>query len=262
MEETHNITVPVDFTESTESLVEYAVYMAEKLSAIMHFVYVFSFSHFSDFYAGDVMLGGPYYQECEEELLANAKEKMVNLVKNNSKLDSGCTGDVLIGDPVDKIIEFAKEKDSDLIIISTHGAKGLEKILLGSVAGRVVKRADCPVLTMNPYKNRDPLNILDEGQSDQENNKGVVMELKEDFIKLVEKLKTERDEINLKIHLGSMEAQKEFEEAEKKWSHVKSKASDLVDDGKATSEDLITKAKIVGDELKETYKRISKRLSD
>ena len=59
-----------------------------------------------------------------------------------------------------------------------------------------------------------------------------------------------------------MDAQKEFEEAEKKWSHVKGKASDLVDDGKATSEELVTKAKIVGEELKETYKRIAKRLSD
>ena len=43
------------------------------------------------------------------------------------------------------------------------------------------------------------------------------MEMREEFAKLVEKLKTERDEINLKMHLASMEAKKEFEEAEKKW---------------------------------------------
>jgi nucleotide-binding universal stress UspA family protein len=59
---------------------------------------------------------------------------------------------VVTGDPVDRITEIAKEKNSDLIIISTHGAKGLEKILLGSVAERVLKRAHCPVLVMNPFK--------------------------------------------------------------------------------------------------------------
>lgn len=87
------------------------------------------------------------------------------------------------------------------------------------------------------------------------------MEMKEEFKKLVEKLRTERDEINLKIHLASMDAKEEFEEAEKKWRQVKAKASDIADDAVVTSEEFITKTKIVGEELKETYNRISKRLS-
>lgn len=262
MKETSNIIVPVDFTESTESLVEYAVYMAGKLSATLHFVHVFNFSHVTDFYAGDVMIGVPYYQECEEELLANAKEKMLRLVEDNSQRCSGCTGEVIIGEPVEKIIDFAREKGAGLIIISTHGAKGLEKILLGSVAGRVVKRAHCPVLTINPHKNCYPLRSSDQEHTNQKENKGGVMEMKEELKKMIEKLKMERDEINLKIHLGSMDAQKEFEEAEKKWSHVKAKASDIADDGKELSDELISKTKIVGEELKETYRRISKRLSE
>lgn len=87
------------------------------------------------------------------------------------------------------------------------------------------------------------------------------MGMREDFDKLIEKLKTERDEINLKIHLASMDAKEEFEEAEKKWDQVKAKASDIADDAAETSEEYIAKAKMVGEELKETYRRISKRLS-
>jgi len=87
------------------------------------------------------------------------------------------------------------------------------------------------------------------------------MEIKEEFKKLIGKLRTERDEINLKIHLASMDAKEEFEEAEKKWRKVKAKASDIADDTVETSEEFITKTKIVGEELKETYNRISKRLS-
>ena len=59
---------------------------------------------------------------------------------------------VLRGDTVDAIIEYVEEKKIDLIIMGTHGAKGIEKILLGSVAERVLKRVSCPTLIFNPYK--------------------------------------------------------------------------------------------------------------
>ena len=88
------------------------------------------------------------------------------------------------------------------------------------------------------------------------------MGMREEFDKLMEKLKTERDEINLKMHLATMEAKEEFAEAEKKWGQVKTKASEIADDAVETSEEYITKAKIVGEELKETYHRIAKRLSE
>ena len=260
MKGTSVIVVPVDFSESTGSLVEYAVYMAGKLSATAHFVHVLDMSQFT-YYAGDIMFSGPYPDDVRDQLLENVQEKMSTLVKDNCSLYPGCKGDVIVGDPVDKIVEFAKEKNSDLIIISTHGARGLEKILLGTVAGRVVKRAHCPVLTMNPFKKFASAAAAKEARLDQEKSKGVIMEVKEDFRRLVEKLKTERDELKLRIHLGSMDAQKEFEESEEKWGHVKKKASDIADAGKATSEEFISKAKIVGDELKDTYSRISKRLS-
>ncbi|MFT7052698.1 MAG: hypothetical protein ACJAU1_000248 [Psychromonas sp.] len=84
--------------------------------------------------------------------------------------------------------------------------------------------------------------------------------MKEDFDKLVDKLKAERDELKLKMHLGSMEAKAEFAEAEKKWRKVKIKASEISDDAVDTSEEYINKAKVVGEELKEAYSRISKRL--
>lgn len=88
------------------------------------------------------------------------------------------------------------------------------------------------------------------------------MGIKEEFESLVEKLKRERDEIILKAHLASMEARQELEGAEKKWNQLKEKASEIADGTVETSEEYIVKAKIVGEELKETYKRISKRLSE
>ena len=88
------------------------------------------------------------------------------------------------------------------------------------------------------------------------------MSIKEDFEKLLNKLQTERDEINLKLHLASMDARQEFEEAEKEWGRLKIKAAEIADDSVETSEEFIASAKIVGEELKDTYHRIAKRLSD
>lgn len=88
------------------------------------------------------------------------------------------------------------------------------------------------------------------------------MAIKEDFENLLNKLNTEREEINLKLHLASLEARDEFEQAEKQWQQVKNKAAEIADESKETSEEFIAKAKIVGEELKETYQRITKRIAE
>jgi len=147
MNETIGIIVPVDFLKNSDKLVDYSIKMAEKLSVSIHFIHVVTSP------VGDAMIGAPFAAEYEGRMLSDAQERMANLLKDNSERCPSCTGDVVLGEPVDKIIEIAQEKRADLIIISTHGAKGLEKILLGSVAERVLKQAHCPVLIMNPYKN-------------------------------------------------------------------------------------------------------------
>lgn len=87
------------------------------------------------------------------------------------------------------------------------------------------------------------------------------MTVKQDFEKLIEKLKAERDEIGLKLHLASMEAKEEFEAAESQWHQIRQKAADIADDTVETSDEYIAKARIIGEELKEAYSRIAKRLS-
>lgn len=86
------------------------------------------------------------------------------------------------------------------------------------------------------------------------------MDVREEFDRLVDRLKTERDELKLKMHLASMEVRQEFEDAEKTWDHLKDKASAIADEALETSDDYVGKARIVGDELKEAYRRIAGRL--
>ncbi|MBT8229315.1 MAG: hypothetical protein HKP41_14895 [Desulfobacterales bacterium] len=86
------------------------------------------------------------------------------------------------------------------------------------------------------------------------------MKVKEEVTNIVNKLKTERDELKLKMHLATKDAKVEFEAAEKKWQQLKAQASDINSNVVETSNELLSDARIIGEELKETYKRITKRL--
>lgn len=148
MDDLQRIVVPVDFMANTNVLVKYAVDMARKLSVTVHFI------HVVDFHVKWAMVKSPHLLELEEALLAGPKMKMLNLVEGVNELCPGCTGKVLLGEPLDEIIHFAKRQKADFIIIGTHGTRGLKNFKLGSVAKRVVKNAHCPVLVFNPFKEK------------------------------------------------------------------------------------------------------------
>ncbi len=60
-----------------------------------------------------------------------------------------------IGKPVEEIVRLAEETDADLVIVGTHGRKGMHRVT-GSVAERVMRRAGCPVLVVRPVVHRAP----------------------------------------------------------------------------------------------------------
>ena len=146
MQEIRKILVPVDFQRYTDELAEFAVATANKLAAKVVFFHVVEVLMFySDFI--------PTYMPInDEETFDHAKSKMDALVEKSKKIWMNCSGQVDKGDVVDTIVDHVRKEEIDLIIIGTHGAKGLEKILLGSVAERVVKRAPCSALLFKPKK--------------------------------------------------------------------------------------------------------------
>jgi nucleotide-binding universal stress UspA family protein len=147
MKEITKIVVPIDLEQHTQKLVDFAIYIGKKLGVHLNFI------HVTEFYAsGDMMLGSPSLETINQERIARAKEVMADLITDNKPKYENISGIVYKGDIVDTIVKYAEEEQAGMVIIGTHGAKGLEKILLGSVAERVLKRVHCPTLTMNPYK--------------------------------------------------------------------------------------------------------------
>ncbi|MGW8192941.1 MAG: universal stress protein [Desulforhopalus sp.] len=141
------IVAPVDLEENTEKVVDYAVTMSEKLSANLTILHVVELLR----PVGEMVMGSTTVAEYNKNRLTHAQELLDKILADRP----GCKVEVVIGEIVDEIIAYAKNKKADLIIIGTHGSKGLEKLLLGSVAERVVKNAHCPTLVMNPFKHEN-----------------------------------------------------------------------------------------------------------
>lgn len=149
MDTIKTILVPVDFDQHTDRLVEYALFVAEKFSASLQFV------HVSEGFYGYALYEHPSFTEIEEGLRAHAQSEMTRLLERLASEAVACSGSVINGDIVDEILTLEKSKGVDMILIATHGKKGLERILLGSVAERVMKGATCPVLMFNPYHTKN-----------------------------------------------------------------------------------------------------------
>jgi nucleotide-binding universal stress UspA family protein len=79
-----------------------------------------------------------------------SREELMERLAKFELPDEGITVEFVIadGEPGEEIVRVAKEHHCDLIVMGTHGRTGLSRLLMGSVAERVMRRAPCPVLTL------------------------------------------------------------------------------------------------------------------
>ncbi|NCQ17091.1 MAG: universal stress protein [Ignavibacteria bacterium CG_4_8_14_3_um_filter_37_9] len=151
------ILVPIDFSDFSKSALKYAVIFAKQYHAQLILVYVLEpVIYPPDFSMGQITLPTVNFEmdkRAKEELDKLAETEIGSLVEVRTVLKTG--------KPFVEIIETAKEEDADLIIISTHGHSGVEHILFGSTADKVVRKAPCPVLTLRePIKGFDYKNMI------------------------------------------------------------------------------------------------------
>ena len=141
MVEFGKILIPTDFSESAENASLYALSLAEKYGSKIYVVHVIEpFTYTSDL--GIDM--GDQYQVME----ATAKRFLDDIVTSIKEKNIDVEGILLSGEPFVEIIKYAKQEQVNLIIMSTHGRSGIEHMLLGSVAEKVVRKSPCPVLTV------------------------------------------------------------------------------------------------------------------
>ena len=136
-----HILVPIDFSPYADQALEYAIELAQKLHARITLLHVI---HLMPWMTGDsvTLAPGIFLEEIETEA-----EQLMQMSLGRLH-HTGLSGETMIvyGVPFQSIIDTAKDKSADLIVMGTHGRTGLPHTLIGSVAERVVRMAPCPVL--------------------------------------------------------------------------------------------------------------------
>ena len=132
------VVVPVDFSEGSAEAVRTAIDLASGPAAV-HIIHVLL--------PLDTLAPGTVWGTLDDgQRLTSIDTHMKEFQKKNGF--EAVTAVVKIGDPGWEIAEYAKSQKADMIVLPSHGNHGIKRVLLGSVAERVIRHASCPVLVL------------------------------------------------------------------------------------------------------------------
>jgi nucleotide-binding universal stress UspA family protein len=133
------ILVPTDFSAHAERALDYACELAAKLGATVHLVHAVA--------TAPAPLQVALTKDMVTNLVKEHREALEKLAERRAHVQFG-PGTVEVGDPRDTIVNTAQSLRADLIVMGTHGRRGLSRAMMGSVAEDVMRHAPCPVLTV------------------------------------------------------------------------------------------------------------------
>ena len=136
---------PTDYSETSEAAQTYACALAKQFDAELHIVHVI----IEPAYAVSPMGVGYIPASYHEDMRARSDAELAKLPSGNVGDELSVVRESLGGAPADSITTYAEEHDIGMIVIGTHGYSGLSRMLMGSVAEKVVRTATCPVLTIH-----------------------------------------------------------------------------------------------------------------
>lgn len=138
------IVVPTDLSDYSLRALPYAIGLAERFEARLRILCI----NEPAVPISDVNWAGIDVHSTDDALLAEARKALDRIVREQVPKGLDVEATVITGNPVDGIIQYAREENADLLVMCTHGRTGLSHVLMGSTAEAVVRRAPCPVLTL------------------------------------------------------------------------------------------------------------------
>jgi nucleotide-binding universal stress UspA family protein len=141
----NDILFPTDGSDPAESVLEYALDIASAHDATIHILNVADTSRDSLTRIQDTVVDvlEQEGQQIVDEAAGRARERGVSVV-----------AEVLQGDPYKTIVEYSEQSAVNCIVMPTHGRRGIQRFLLGSVTERVINTASVPVIAVNPQQDR------------------------------------------------------------------------------------------------------------
>jgi nucleotide-binding universal stress UspA family protein len=139
-----SILVPTDFSECGDAAVKYGRELAEHFGAELHLLHVVEDPYRYASGVESIPLTGYDFVERWQQTARETLRKSVPEIEA-----PGPSISCPVGVPVDEIVRYAREHQTGLIVMGTHGRGAVAHVFLGSVAERVVRKSPCPVLTVH-----------------------------------------------------------------------------------------------------------------
>ena len=149
MKDIATILCPVDFSEPSDAALVSAVDLAERFSA--EIILLHAISNIDPMPSPSYTLTNHLVEQIPQimqQMTENAHQALKELIDNRIADRVPVRKIVEIGDPANCIVQVARTEPADLIVIATHGRSGIRDFFFGSVAEKVVRSAECPVLTL------------------------------------------------------------------------------------------------------------------
>ncbi|MDD2542520.1 MAG: universal stress protein [Desulfuromonadaceae bacterium] len=138
------ILTAIDFSENSECAFDYALTLATQFNAELTIIHVINEPvDLRGFYVPHIS-----FEQLEKEIEDSAVKMMETFCSSKLGTFSNYKTSIVTGIPYDEITAAAAKMDASLIVLGTHGRTGLDRILFGSTAERVVRSSQCPVLTV------------------------------------------------------------------------------------------------------------------
>ena len=144
----NTITVPVDFSEHSRAALVYAREIANMFQAKLHVIHVIEEYLHPAFYNTGTFSIYDVEPRIEEKVLVRLKQ----FYEESPGPDPGAHFHVRHGHPARDILEEMDTWDSDMLVLGTHGLTGLNRVIMGSVAERLVRLSPCPVFIVKETK--------------------------------------------------------------------------------------------------------------
>lgn len=138
------ILIAIDFSENSEYAFEYALTLATQFQAELTILHVINEPvDLRGFYVPHIS-----FEQLEKEIEEGAEKMMEKFCQTRMGDFSNYKTAIVTGIPYEEVIKKAEDTGSSLIVLGTHGRTGLDHLIFGSTAERVVRGASCPVLTI------------------------------------------------------------------------------------------------------------------
>lgn len=141
-----NLLVPTDFSAHADAALDHAVSLADRFNATLHLLHVVNDPRTGWYDLGDAEV---QIDRLKERAESEARDRLEGIVQDSAVVEvQTAVAQRLNLDVAEAIREYVTGHTIDLVVMGTHGRRGLERLVLGSVANRLIHRSACPVMTV------------------------------------------------------------------------------------------------------------------